>query len=82
MIVPSDYMVRIMKEDDLLEPALREDPAANIPLEYASRLRPTQDCSASARELRNRVRMRLKSQTRFSTCGRRARATQRAGRRP
>ena len=54
------YMNSIEGSSEHLDESLREDPAVNMPEEYAPRLRPTQDCSAEARELRNKVWTRLK----------------------
>jgi spermidine/putrescine transport system substrate-binding protein len=44
-----------------MDEALKTDPAVVMPEEYADRLRPNEDCSAAARELRNKVWTRLKS---------------------
>lgn len=54
------YMNGIEGSEEHLDASLREDPAVNMPEEYAERLVPTKDCSAAARELRNRVWTRLK----------------------
>ena len=55
------YMNAIEGSEKFLEPKLRNDPAVNMPAEYADRLRASEDCSAPARELRNRVWTRLKT---------------------
>lgn len=55
------YMNAVKGSDQYLDESLRNDPAVNMPEEYADRLRPTQDCSVKARELRDRVWTRLKS---------------------
>ena len=55
------YMNSIEGSEKHLDEALREDPAVNMPEEYAGRLRPEQNCSTAARELRNKVWTRLKS---------------------
>lgn len=55
------YMNAISGSEEFLDEALKNDPAVNMPAEYAERLRPTEDCSAAARELRDRVWTRLKS---------------------
>lgn len=55
------YMNSIVGSEKHLDEALREDPAVNMPEEYAGRLRPEQNCSTAARELRNKVWTRLKS---------------------
>lgn len=54
------YMNAIRGSAEYLNPALKDDPAVNMPAEYASRLRPSKGCSAKARELRDRVWTRLK----------------------
>ena len=54
------YMNSIEGSTEHLDASLREDPAVNMPEEYAGRLVPTKDCSAEARELRNKVWTRLK----------------------
>jgi spermidine/putrescine transport system substrate-binding protein len=55
------YMNAIKGSSEYLDDALKQDPAVNMPDAYADRLRPSQDCSVDARELRNRVWTRLKS---------------------
>lgn len=55
------YMNAIRGSSEHMDESLVEDPAVNMPEEYADRLRPTQDCSVKARELRNRVWTRLRS---------------------
>lgn len=55
------YMNAVEGADEFLEPALREDPAVNMPPEYADRLRPERECPAETHELRDRVWTRLKS---------------------
>jgi spermidine/putrescine transport system substrate-binding protein len=54
------YMNAIEGSDKHLDASLAEDPAVNMPEEYADRLRPELNCSAEARELRNKVWTRLK----------------------
>jgi spermidine/putrescine transport system substrate-binding protein len=54
------YMNAIEGSEKFMDAALRDDPAVNTPAEYADRLRPSTDCSAAARELRNKVWTRLK----------------------
>lgn len=55
------YMNAIQGSEAFLDESLKSDPAVNMPADYADRLRPTEDCSADARELRDRVWTRLKS---------------------
>jgi spermidine/putrescine transport system substrate-binding protein len=55
------YMNAIKGSEDFLDQSLREDPAVNMPAEYADRLRPAQDCGEKARELRDKVWTRLKT---------------------
>lgn len=55
------YMNAIRGSEGFMDAALNADPAVAMPEEYADRLRPTIDCSAAARELRNKVWTRLKS---------------------
>lgn len=55
------YMNAIRGSDEFMEERLVEDPAVNMPEEYGERLRPNEDCSVAARELRNRVWTRLRS---------------------
>ncbi|MDF2095015.1 extracellular solute-binding protein [Aquibaculum arenosum] len=55
------YMNAVRGSSEFMDEALVEDPAVNMPEEYADRLRPTEDCSVDARELRNRVWTRLRS---------------------
>ena len=55
------YMNAIEGSPEFLDDALKNDPAVNMPEEYADRLRPESNCSVKARELRNRVWTRLKS---------------------
>jgi spermidine/putrescine transport system substrate-binding protein len=55
------YMNAIKGSAEYLDEGLKEDPAVNMPEEYADRLRPSKDCSVQARELRNKVWTRLKS---------------------
>jgi spermidine/putrescine transport system substrate-binding protein len=55
------YMNAIEGSDKHLDQSLAEDPAVNMPEEYADRLRPELNCSPEARELRNRVWTRLKT---------------------
>ena len=55
------YMNAIEGSAEFLDEALREDPAVNMPKEYADRLRPFEQCSPKALELRERVWTKLKS---------------------
>ncbi len=55
------YMNAIQGSDAHLDASLRENPAVNMPSDYADRLRPSKDCSAAARELRDKVWTRLKT---------------------
>lgn len=55
------YMNAIKGSTDHMDESLKNDPAVAMPEEYADRLRPAEDCSDAARELRNRVWTRLKS---------------------
>jgi spermidine/putrescine transport system substrate-binding protein len=55
------YMNAVKGSEQFLDQSLREDPAVNMPAEYADRLRPAQDCSEKARELRDKVWTRLKT---------------------
>ncbi|MGF1630735.1 MAG: extracellular solute-binding protein [Kiloniellaceae bacterium] len=55
------YMNAVRGSDAFMDESLKADPAVVMPEEYADRLRPNEDCSAAARELRNRVWTRLKS---------------------
>src|SRR3546814_4812373 len=57
------YMNAIRGSDAFMDEALKNDPAVVMPEEYANRLRPNEDCSAAARELRNKVWTRLKSRS-------------------
>jgi spermidine/putrescine transport system substrate-binding protein len=54
------YMNAIKGSEQFLDASLRDDPAVNMPAAYSELLRPTQDCSPKARELRNKVWTRLK----------------------
>lgn len=54
------YMNAIAGSGEYLDESLKNDPAVNMPEEYADRLRPTQECSKVARELRNKVWTQLK----------------------
>jgi spermidine/putrescine transport system substrate-binding protein len=54
------YMNAIDGSDAFLDPKLKEDPAVNMPDDYADRLRPTKSCSVAARELRDKVWTALK----------------------
>lgn len=54
------YMNAIQGSEQFIKAELRDDPAVNTPPEFADRLRPSTECSAAARELRNRVWTRLK----------------------
>lgn len=55
------YMNAIQGSSEYLDEALKNDPAVNMPAEYAERLRPFKECSEKAVELRDRVWTRLKS---------------------
>ncbi|MGF1526939.1 MAG: extracellular solute-binding protein [Candidatus Competibacterales bacterium] len=55
------YMNAIRGSEAYLDERLRNDPAVNMPEDYAERLRPTKECSPAARQLRDRVWTRLKS---------------------
>jgi spermidine/putrescine transport system substrate-binding protein len=55
------YMSAIKGSEQFMDEALRKDPAVNMPPEYAERLRPAKECSAAARELRDKVWTRLKT---------------------
>lgn len=55
------YMNAIRGSGEFMDEALKNDPSVVMPDEYADRLRPNEDCSAAARELRNKVWTRLKS---------------------
>ena len=55
------YMNAIAGSEEFLKEELRSDPAVNMPDEYTDRLRPLENCSPAARELRDRVWTRLKS---------------------
>jgi spermidine/putrescine transport system substrate-binding protein len=55
------YMNAIRGSDAFMDESLKSDPAVAMPEEYADRLRPNLNCSAAARELRNKVWTRLKS---------------------
>lgn len=54
------YMNAIRGSDQFLDPALKENPAVNMPPDYADRLRPAMDCPLPARELRDKVWTQLK----------------------
>jgi spermidine/putrescine transport system substrate-binding protein len=54
------YMNAVKGSEAHLDEALRNDPAVNMPDAYAERLRPHEDCSARARELRSEVWTRLR----------------------
>jgi spermidine/putrescine transport system substrate-binding protein len=54
------YMNAIEGSAEFLDEALADDPAINMPAEYASRLVPNVDCNAAARELRDQVWTRLR----------------------
>ncbi len=54
------YMNAIEGSAEFLDEALADDPAVNMPAEYASRLVPAVDCSAAARELRDQVWTRVR----------------------
>ncbi|HMA14628.1 MAG TPA: extracellular solute-binding protein [Kiloniellaceae bacterium] len=55
------YMNAVRGSDAFMDESLKNDPAVAMPEEYADRLRPNLNCSAAARELRNKVWTRLKS---------------------
>jgi spermidine/putrescine transport system substrate-binding protein len=57
----ASYMNAIAGSEEFLDASLASDPAVNMPEEYTDRLRPEQNCSTAARELRNKVWTRLKS---------------------
>lgn len=54
------YMNSIRGSDAYLEDSLKQNPAVNMPQEYADRLRPAKDCSVAARDLRDKVWTKLK----------------------
>lgn len=54
------YMNSIDGSAEFLTAALRDDPAVNMPAEFADRLRPGRACTAAARELRNKIWIKLK----------------------
>ena len=54
------YMNAISGSDQYLDPGLQDDPAVNMPEEYADRLRPLLGCSKAARELRDKVWMQIR----------------------
>lgn len=54
------YMNAIAGSGKYLDDSLKADPAVNMPEEYTDRLRPSKDCSKTARELRDKVWTRLK----------------------
>ena len=54
------YMNAIAGSSQYLNDSLKNDPAVNMPEEYTSRLRPSESCSKTARELRDKVWTRLK----------------------
>ena len=49
-----------IKSDEFLNDQWRKMDAINMPAEFADRLVPTQDCGPKARELRDRIWIRLK----------------------
>ncbi|MFH1807004.1 MAG: extracellular solute-binding protein [Pseudomonadota bacterium] len=55
------YMNAVKGTDEFMDPALKADPAVNMPEEYAGLLISGQNCSAPARDLRNRVWTKLKN---------------------
>jgi len=55
------YSNAISGSGPYLDPSLSEDPAVNMPEEYADRLAPFQQCSPASKELRERVWTKLKS---------------------
>ena len=55
------YMNAIAGSGEYLDASLKNDPAVNMPEEYADRLRPSKECSPAARELRDKVWTRLKN---------------------
>jgi spermidine/putrescine transport system substrate-binding protein len=55
------YMNAIDGSSEYLDASLKNDPAVNMPAEFADRLRPSRECSPEARELRDKVWTRLKS---------------------
>ena len=54
------YMNGINGSNQYLKDSIKEDPAVNMPDAYASRLRPSKDCSKESRALRDRVWTKLK----------------------
>jgi spermidine/putrescine transport system substrate-binding protein len=54
------YMNAVDGSGEYLDAALKDDPAVNMPPEYADRLRPSKECSTAARELRDKVWTTLK----------------------
>jgi spermidine/putrescine transport system substrate-binding protein len=54
------YMSAIKGAEAFMDAKLKDDPSVNMPAGYTERLRPAQNCSPAARELRNRVWTRLK----------------------
>jgi spermidine/putrescine transport system substrate-binding protein len=55
------YMNAIRGSSEYLDASLKNDPAVNMPEEFADRLRPSKECSPEARELRDKVWTRLKN---------------------
>lgn len=55
------YSNAIKGSGPYLDPSLAEDPAVNMPEEYADRLSPYKQCSPASKELRERVWTKLKS---------------------
>ena len=55
------YMNSIKGSGEFMDPSMNDDPAVNMPEEYADLLIPGQNCSVKARDLRNRVWTKLKS---------------------
>ena len=55
------YMNSIKGSGEFMDPSMNDDPAVNMPEEYADLLIAGQNCSVKARDLRNRVWTKLKS---------------------
>jgi len=54
------YMNSIKGSEPYLKPELSGDASVNMPAEFADRMRPSKECSPTARELRNKVWTKLK----------------------
>src|SRR3546814_19448083 len=55
------YMNAIRGSDAFMDEALKNDPSVVMPEEYADRLRPNENCSSPALQLRHKVSTRLNS---------------------